>query len=171
MPDEPGRPTVYIETTIVSYLTARPSGVLRRAADQLTTRQWWDSQRGRFELVTSQLTVSEATAGDPEAARRRLDLLDPIPTADAVEGTAELAQALLAAAAVPASAKRDALHVAIAAINGIDYLLTWNCKHLANAALRDKIARTCAEAGVRAPVITTPHELFEERPDEDEPAG
>ena len=166
MLDAAAKPTVYIETTIVSYLTGWPSGNFRRAADQLTTRQWWDTQRGRFDLLTSQLTIIEASDGDPDAAARRLDVLNALPVADAGEDVGPLASALIDAAAIPAVAERDAFHVAVAATNGIDYLLTWNCTHLANAELRDKIVQVCADAGYRAPVITTPHDLFDEAPDE-----
>jgi predicted nucleic acid-binding protein len=154
--------TVYIETTIISYLSAWPSRDVIRLGDQLVTRDWWDTQRSRFELFTSELVVIEASAGDLSAAKARLDELRDIRLVAADESTARLASSLIAAAALPTKSTRDALHVAVAATNGLDYLLTWNCKHLANAMLRDKIIETCAGAGVRAPIITTPTTLFDE---------
>jgi hypothetical protein len=156
------KPTVYIETTIVSYLTAWPSRDIVRLGDQMVTREWWDTQRDHFELVTSELVIIEASAGDPTAAEARLNVLKGIAVVTSNEAANALAAALVATAALPAKSMRDALHVAIAASNGIDFLLTWNCKHLANGMLRDKITQACVAAGVRAPIITTPTTLFDE---------
>ncbi len=168
------KPTVYIETSFVSYLTARPSRDLVLAANQRLTSDWWRNDRQRFDLYTSGLVLTEAAVGDATAAAERLDVLGSLPQLDAPPTAETLAGLLLRDAVLPASAARDALHLAIAAVNGIDYLLTWNCTHLANAFLRDKIEQTCREAGVAAPVICTPAELVdpEREPDaalEDEP--
>ena len=156
------KPTVYIETTIVSYLTARPSRDIVRLADQTITRDWWDTQRLRFELFASELVVIEASAGDPSAAQDRLAVLRSLKIANSSDDAETLAAALIAAAALPANAVRDALHVAIAATNGLDYLLTWNCAHLANGILQDRIVQTCAIGGFRAPLILTPNQLFDQ---------
>jgi predicted nucleic acid-binding protein len=153
--------TVYIETTVVSYLTAWPSRDIIRAAQQRITYDWWHTQRGHFDLVTPELVVLEASAGDPAAAKERLEALSNIKIAKSSAAAQELASALIARAALPRIAFRDAFHVAIAATNGVDFLLTWNCTHLANSILRDNIEETCLIAGFRPPAIGTPEQLFE----------
>jgi predicted nucleic acid-binding protein len=158
------KPTVYIETTIVSYLTAWPSRDLIRAAEQQQTREWWDTRRDRFELVCSELVQREAAAGDPIAAAERLKELAPLTVLATVAEAAELAGELIGRLQLPPRAQPDALHVAIAATNGIAYLLTWNCRHLANAALRPRIEWVCRDKGYEPPVICTPPELMEVTP-------
>lgn len=152
---------VYIETTIVSYLTALPSRDVVRAAHQKLTLEWWQS-RERFELYASEAVIQEATAGHPEPAARRLAALEGCTVVAVNAQVAELARALLAANALPAKAMVDALHVAAAAVHGINYLLTWNCKHIANAATRGIIEETCRVAGYEPPTICTPEELTED---------
>ncbi len=152
--------SVYIETTIVSYLTAWPSRDLVRAAQQQVTRDWWNIERPKFDLYTSELVLIEAVAGDADAAAQRLAVLRDLPLLDTTERALDVADALLAAAVLPAVAERDAQHVGVAAVHGIDFLLTWNCRHLANAMLRDKIEEVCESAGLRPPAICTPDELL-----------
>src|SRR5262245_24616012 len=118
-------PTVYLETTIISYLVARPSRDIVLMAQQQVTADWW-MKRDRFDLFISQLVISEASAGDPAAAANRLATLDGIPLLPPSESAHLLASALIAEFAIPKQAQRDASHVAIAAVNGIDFLLTWN---------------------------------------------
>jgi PIN domain-containing protein len=156
------KPTIYIETTVVSYLTAWQSRDIVRAAQQQITRDWWHTQRDQFDLLTSELVILEASAGDQAAAKERMKILSGLQIADSDEQAETLAAALVTKAAIPSGASRDALHVAIAATNGIDYLLTWNCTHLANAMLRDKIEKTCAASGFRPPIIATPEQMFDE---------
>jgi hypothetical protein len=156
------KPTVYIETTIVSYLTAWPSRDIIRLADQTITREWWETQRGRFDLFTSELVVVEASAGDESAAKDRLAVLNTLRMVSITEEAEKLAKGLIAAAALPSNAARDALHVGIAAANGLEYLLTWNCTHLANGLLQSKIVESCEAHGFRAPLILTPSQLFDE---------
>jgi predicted nucleic acid-binding protein len=152
---------VYLETTVVSYLMARPSRDIVRAAEQEVTREWW-SRRKVFDLYVSQLVVDEAAAGDPAAAAQRLQALRGVPLL-AMTGDAEsLGRNLLRDAALPAKAAIDALHIALAAVHGMDYLLTWNCSHIANATMRGKIEAVCRNAGFEPPVICTPMELIEE---------
>ena len=153
------RHSVYIETTIVSYLKAWPSRDLVRAAEQQLTREWWDVQRPKFDLYTAELVLIEAAAGDAEAAEERLVVLRNLPLLETTERALQVADALLASAALPETAERDALHVGVAADNGMDFLLTWNCRHLANAMLRDRIEEVCEQAGLRPPKICTPEEL------------
>jgi predicted nucleic acid-binding protein len=153
------RAAVYIETSIVSYLTARPSRDLLVAAHQQLTVTWWDEQRTRYELFTSQVVLAEARAGDPNAAQRRLAVLERLPLLDVTDAAIALATLLIARQALPAQAAQDALHLAITCVHGIQYLLTWNCTHLANARLRSRIEQVCREAGYIPPIICTPEEL------------
>jgi len=151
--------TVYIETSIVSYLTARPSRDLLVAAHQQLTVAWWDEQRPRYELFASQVVLAEARAGDPEAAQRRLAVLERLPLLDVTDAAIGLATMLVTRQVLPAQAAQDALHLAMACVHGIQYLLTWNCTHLANARLRSRIEQVCREAGYVPPIICTPEEL------------
>jgi hypothetical protein len=154
---------VYVETTIVSYLVAAPTKDVVQAAHQEITRQWW-AARGRFDLFVSRAVVAEARRGDAKAATRRLRALRGIPRLAAGSRGARLAEALLRSGALPRRAEIDAVHVGVAAVNGIDYLLTWNLRHLANAVLRGKIEETVRAAGFVPPVICTPEELMEPKP-------
>jgi predicted nucleic acid-binding protein len=152
---------VYIETTIISYLAARPSRDLIIASHQRVSHDWWETSRTRFETVTSQLVVNEASAGDSEAAEARLTFLAGLTLLEITEEALRLAERLLQAKAIPEGFPEDALHIAVAVVNGIEYLLTWNYKHLANAAMRSKIEATCRKLGYEATVICTPEELME----------
>lgn len=156
------RGNIYLETTVLSYLGAQPSRDLRVAAHQQITSEWWESRRTDFGLFVSQLVIEEAAAGDADAAGRRLGYLAGIPLLDLTAESLTLAEKLIADSAVPAAAAEDALHIAVAAVHGMHYLMTWNCKHIANAATRSRIETTCIEAGYDAPVICTPEELLED---------
>ena len=154
------KPKAYLETTIISYLTAASSRDVVIAGHQQITRNWWD-RRNRFELYVSAAVVDEVARGDAAVARRRLAVLHDLPVLDLSAGVHQLAARLISKHAVPAPALVDAVHIAVAAVNEIDYLLTWNCRHIANAAVRGKIEETCRAEGLRAPVICTPEELME----------
>jgi predicted nucleic acid-binding protein len=154
--------TVYIETSIVSYLTARPTRDLVAAAWQNTTTRWWETHREHFELFTSQLTVEEAGQGHPEAVQRRLAVLADIPHLSISEAVTDLATVLLAEDALPRKASDDAVHVAVSACHAIDYLLTWNCRHIDNAETKPLIRSICAIQGYKCPEICTPLELMGE---------
>ncbi|WP_437976232.1 type II toxin-antitoxin system VapC family toxin [Sorangium sp. So ce295] len=155
------KPRLYIETTIVSYLTARPSRDLVQAAHQQVTREWW-AARDDFTLFISQFVLDEAGAGDGDAAARRLDALRGATLLDITEEAILLASNLVVGGGLPAKARVDALHVAMAAVHGMDFLLTWNCKHIANAATRERIEELCRVDGFEPPVICTPLELPKE---------
>jgi hypothetical protein len=155
---------VYIESTFVSYLTARASRDLIVAGHQQITHDWWDSRRGDYELCASQLVLQEAGDGDPQAAQERLDVVATMTVLEVKEGAVELAEELVQAGALPAKAGNDALHIAVAAIHRIPYLLTWNCRHMANATMRAEIERVCAGKGFKAPIICTPEEMMEVKP-------
>ena len=155
------RSVAYIETSVVSYLTARPSRDVVIMAHQQATREWWRTARDRFRLAASALVIREAGRGDPNAARARLTALDGVPLLDATAEAERLARDLIASRAVSPSATVDAVHIAIAVTNRVHYLVTWNFRHIANAAKRSRIERVCRSAGYEPPVICTPHELME----------
>lgn len=152
---------VYIETTIPSYLTAWPSRDLVKAAQQQATREWWQT-RGRFDLTVSQLVIEEAGGGDPRAAEERLAVLEGLPVLRISEEALALAGRLVNEGPLPEKASADALHIALAVVGGVEYLLTWNCRHIANAAMRNKIEEVCRSSGYKPPIICTPVELMEE---------
>jgi len=153
------KPTVYLETTLIGHLAGRvhPDAVV--SARQTITRDWWEHAASSFQLVASQLVVEECSAGDPDAANERLALLDNVGFLDITDSARRLAEHLTGAGAIPNTEPRDALHISIAAANGIQYLLTWNFKHIANAVMRERIERTCRDSGFEPPVICTPEEL------------
>lgn len=151
---------VYVETTIVSYLTAEPTRDIVQAAHQQVTREWWQ-RRANFELFVSEVVLTEVARGDPEASSRRTAALEGINVLAASADAADLADRFIRAKAVPRKALADAVHIAIAAVHGLDYVLTWNCTHIANAAIRSKIERVCREVGLQPPIICTPEELME----------
>lgn len=155
---------VYIETTFVSYLTARPHRDVVIAGHQQTTHEWWATRRKSYELCTSQLVLQEAADGDPQAAQDRIAVLKEMIFLEASPIALALASELLRVGALPAKASADALHIGIAASQGIRYLLTWNCRHLANATMRPLIESVCAHKQLRAPIICTPEELLESTP-------
>lgn len=154
------RPTVYIETSIISYLTAFPSRDLITAAHQQITHSWWQARRSGFSVFASQVVLNEAAAGDPEMARKRIEILSDVPLLDATVEVAELAAQLVKRLPLPPRAGADALHIASATVHGMNFLLTWNCSHIANAVLRPKIEMICREQGFSAPVLCTPEELM-----------
>ena len=155
----PMKKSVYIETSVISYLTARVSRDLVSAARQQITQEWWDVQRDTFELFVSPIVVEEASRGDSVAAKRRMDALQGISELEPTPNAADLAVALMEAGALPNKAKDDASHIAIAAICRMDYLLTWNCRHIDNAAMKPIMRRVCGEYGLVCPEICTPEEL------------
>jgi len=155
-----GMATVYLETTIPSYLTAWPSRDLIVAAHQRLTREWWDTRHDRFELYVSQFVLDEAGGGDELAAAQRLQVLVALPLLDINEDVTDLAVALLAAGAVSGAAALDAAHIAVAAVHAMDFLLTWNCRHIANAESIPAVRRVCTELGYECPTICTPEELM-----------
>jgi hypothetical protein len=157
------KPSVYIETTIVGHLTSRVPRDVTVAGQMIATRDWWQIDRRAFECFTSQVVLDEAARGDPAAAVERLQMLADVPLIRGNASSDMLANLLLSRGALPPKARYDAVHLAIAAVNGMSYLLTWNCRHLANATLRGKIERACRGSNVEPPIICTPVELRELR--------
>jgi predicted nucleic acid-binding protein len=152
--------SVYLETSIIGYLASRPSADIVFAANQLMTLEWWGEHRSSFELFVSQAVIDECSAGDPMAARERLKFLDGVPVLATNAATLSLAEALMRRVGLPSKAAVDAIHIATAALNAIDYLLTWNCKHIANPAFRRRIEDVLHDTGHRPPIICTPQELL-----------
>ena len=153
---------VYIETSVISYLTARPSRDLITAAHQQLTLDWWEDRRADFDLYVSQLVMREASAGDEEAAKRRLTVIEEIPLLELNEEAVALARSLIEEGPLPEKASEDALHIAVATVHGMDFLLTWNCKHIANAQMRNLITEVCRWQGYEPPITCTPEELLGE---------
>ena len=151
---------VYVETTIVSYLVARPSRDLVKAARQQVTREWWESSRPAFDVYVAQVVAREAKEGDPEMAARRMQLLNDLPLLGLTVEASDLAVRLVEEGPMPAEATVDALHLAIAAVSQMDYLVTWNCRHLANATLRVAVRKKLSDWGYDPPEICTPEELM-----------
>lgn len=154
------RRTVYVETSVFGYLAGRRSRDLIVAARQERTHTWWRHRRALFDLYVSQVVLDEAHAGDPGVAAKRRTYLADIPLLDMPDEVATLAAALIEGVPLPAKAAADAAHVAVAAYHRIEFLMTWNLAHIANAQLRRRIEAVCRSAGHTAPVLCTPDELM-----------
>ena len=154
-------PTAYIETSVVSYLTSRPSRDIVVVALQQVTREWWQTARDRFQLAASELVIREAGQGDPDAARARLEALEGVALLDATEDAEQFARELIDSGTLPPTAAADAAHIAIAVTNRVHYPVTWNFRHIANATMRSRIEGVGRSAGYEPPVICTPNELME----------
>lgn len=152
--------SVYLETTFISYLVARPSRDLLVAAHQQTTQDWWADRRGEFECYVSQVVIDEASIGDAQEIQKRMAIIGELRPLEVTDDVESLTQALLSSAVIPPRAIRDAAHIAVAAIHEIDYLLTWNCRHLANAQIMRKVSSVCTLHGQHTPLICTPEELM-----------
>ena len=155
------KPRLYLETTIPSYLVARRSRDLRLAADQETTQEWWEDRRQNYELFISEFVREEVQRGDVQAAAARLAFLDGIPLLPELQTATELAEQILATRLLPPQAALDAAHIAMATVHGMDYLLTWNCKHIHNVAIIRPIERLCERQGYNCPIICTPNDLMD----------
>jgi hypothetical protein len=155
------KPTVYIETSIVSYLTARPSRDLIVAGHQQLTHEWWRKARPQVQCLISPYVIDEASQGDQQAAQKRLEAIAEFPILTLNEDIKALALTYQKAAQIPEKAKLDAFHLAFPAWYKIDYLLTWNCKHIANANVRKIIGNINRQLNIHTPIICTPEELME----------
>jgi hypothetical protein len=153
---------IYIESTIPSYVVARPARDLLQAARQQLTRDWWELQRGKHELFTSQIVLDEVAAGDREMAAHRLELLAGLSVLELIPDAEALADGILRSGLLPASADADAAHIALASVHQLEMLLTWNCRHIANPAIRRRLRELVRAQGHELPEICTPEELFGE---------
>ncbi len=156
------RPTLYLETSVISYLTARPSRDLVIAAHQQITHDWWHTYLKRYEGVISALVLIEAQQGDTDAAQKRLEYIERFPILDVTLDVEALAEVYINNIPLPEKAFRDAVHLAVASLNGIDYLLTWNCKHIAHGQVKKAMQQINNERGIESPIVCTPEELMEE---------
>ena len=156
------KPKVYVETTIASYLTARPNRDLVIAAHQELTLEWWADHRQRFDTFVSDFVLSESAKGDPSAAARRLAELKGIPVLKLDDDSRELARAFVQRRLIPEKVLEDAFHVAIATTQGMDFLLTWNCRHIANAEIVGRLEAVCRDFGYQIPTLCTPEQLMGE---------
>ena len=152
--------TVYIETSVVSHATARPSTDPAVFVLQQQARDWWTRERPKYFLVTSQLVLDEASLGDPAAAAERLKLLAEIPLIPTDYRVETVAEELIARSLIPAKARLDALHVASAAVGSVQFLLTQNCRHIANAHTLPRVYRALADLGYPGLLIYTPAEFL-----------
>jgi predicted nucleic acid-binding protein len=155
---------LYLETSVVSYLTARPSMNIITAAHQLITTRWWSQRRADFELVLSELVLEEAARGDADAAAKRLEALEGIPVLGVTSDVSDLAWSIVRDQLLPEKAFPDALHIAVASVHAVDYLLTWNCSHIANAELLPRVTKLVEETGFNMPFVCTPEELLGDSP-------
>jgi hypothetical protein len=155
------KPTLYVETSVVSYLTARPSNDLIVAAHQKATQDWWAQRSDQFDLKASEFVTEEASDGHPEASQKRIAALAGITSLEINSEIEKVAAALLNSNAVPKKERLDALHIAVASVHRIDYLLTWNFRHIANAQKWAAIEIVCVNFGYRMPKICSPFELMQ----------
>jgi predicted nucleic acid-binding protein len=154
--------SVYLETTIVSYYTSRPSRDLVVAGHQQITKDWIDSQSQEFDVFISELVINECSDGDISAAQQRLQCIEKYAVLTLKPEVPALARELVDSGVIPSKCPEDAIHIALATLHGIDYLLTWNCKHIANAQLRTSLEKIVSNHGYILPVICTPEELMGE---------
>ena len=156
------KPKLYMETTVPSYLTARPSRDLIVAGHQQLTWEWWQKRKTSFNIYISQFVLDEANAGDLKAAKDRLNMLAGFELLDINEAVTDLASAILESGIIPQKAATDAAHIAVATVHRMQFLMTWNCTHIANAEITEAVKKVCAEHGFVCPVICTPEELMGE---------
>jgi len=152
--------TVYIETSILGYLTARATKNLIIAANIEVTRDWWEFRRSNFRLYISQVVLDEIAEGDSEIATQRLEIIRDFPLLELNQAVRDLAGQFLTRSNLPPKAANDAVHIATATVYGLDYLLTWNCKHIANAQIQRKLAEISLDFGYQLPILCTPYELL-----------
>ncbi len=156
------KPLVYVETTIISYLVARPSRDLIVVAHQRLTQEWWEIAETLYQLVISEQVIQEITAGNSKLAAKRLKVIEELPILELTDEALRLVRLFLYKGVIPEKSVNDAFHIAIAAVHGVDYLVTWNCRHIANARLRPKIEEITRSIGYEPPIICTPEELLED---------
>ena len=162
MPHPRAKPLVYLETSFISYLTARVSPIEKVARDQSATRRWWEQEGPKCELFISEIVLDEARLGDAVQVAARSEILQPLRSVLVTPEMRRLADRILETHALPPNSSADALHIAASAVSGADMLLTWNCRHIANSSTLPKTIETIIRAGYRCPIIATPLQRLEE---------
>ncbi len=152
--------SIYLETTVVSYYASKPSRDIIVLAHQEITREWWDTALKRYDAFISEIVVEEARAGDPDAAKKRLALLKRFTHLDLNPTVEKMAQVYVEKLKIPPKALRDAVHLAVASVHSVDYLVTWNCSHIANGEVIKKLMQINMSHGIKTPIICTPEELM-----------
>lgn len=155
------KPSVYIESSVVSYLTARISRNLIVAAHQQITNDWWETALPHYNAFVSPIVLEEVSKGDSHAIQLRLEKISDYSVLEIVPDVYELAEVYFADLEIPNKARADAYHLALATWHGIDYLVSWNCTHIVNGRIRMKIEEINSKKGIRTPIICTPEELME----------
>ncbi len=156
------KPKLYIETTIPSYLVSSPSRDVIVAGHQQITHLWWDTRRDNFEIFISQFIIDEASEGDATQVQKRLNAIETFAQLEITNDVLRLAEAFLSSNIIPKKAATDAAHIAVASVHGMDYLMTWNCAHIANATIFNPVKNICLKEGFSFPIICTPEELMGE---------
>lgn len=151
---------IYLETTVVSYYTSKPSRDIIVLAHQEITREWWPKAVNRFDIFISEAVIEEDSAGDQEAARKRIEELKKFPHLQLNDKVEQMAQVYIDKLDIPQKAYRDAIHLAVASVHNVEYLVTWNCAHLANAEIIRKLIKINESFGLSTPLICTPEELM-----------
>ena len=152
---------LYLETTIPSYLTAKQSRDIIQTARQQITAEWWNKRLNDFDIFISQIVIEEASEGDPHASAKRMDAIKTFTLLEITEEVVDLAEIIIREKIIPEKAIRDALHIAVATFHEMSFLLSWNCKHIANAEIVKRLRKTVDNEGLELPVICTPEELLE----------
>jgi len=153
---------VFLETTIPSFLASWRTRDLLQAARQQITLTWWEGHRHAYELCTSQIVLDEVADGDPDAAQKRLAVLKDIPLLELTDEVGDLARAIMESGLLPPKAVRDAIHITVAAVHGVDILLTWNCRHIANATIMKELESVVRSQGFELPILCTPEQILGE---------
>jgi predicted nucleic acid-binding protein len=152
--------TVYLETSVVSYYTSWPSRDIIVLAHQEITREWWSKSMKRFDVFISEVVIEESSLGDPIAAKKRLEELKNFPHLELNDKVEQMAQVYVEKLNIPEKALRDAVHLSVSCVHNIDYLVTWNCTHLANAEIIKRLIRINNSYNIKTPIICTPEELM-----------
>jgi predicted nucleic acid-binding protein len=155
------KPSVYVETSVISYLTAQPSRDLVVAAHQQITAEWWKQALPQLDVFVSSVVLEEIGRGDPDAAQRRAEAVSAFEVLEVMPEVRDLADCYFAAIDLPERARADAYHLALAVWHGMDYLVTWNCTHIAGGKVKLIVQRVNAAQGIESPIICTPEELME----------
>lgn len=155
------KPTVYIETTVISYLTAKPSRDLLIAAHQHVTHEWWDVARPHFNAYISPIVLEEISRGDSDAVTLRLARVSLFPLLEVLPEVRDLAESYFSVIILPEKARADSYHLALATWNGMDFMISWNCTHIVSGRVKKIIEEINTAYGIRTPIVCTPEELME----------